>query len=70
MTLADELRQQSPATWAAGDWDRVAGLVTPVGARVKHFAVGDFGGLVGQFNAASDGGASISSEYLLLTVER
>jgi SAM-dependent methyltransferase len=34
MPLADELRQQARATWAAGDWDRVAGLVTPVGARV------------------------------------
>ena len=34
MTLADELRQRARATWAAGDWDRVATLVTPVGALV------------------------------------
>jgi hypothetical protein len=128
MSLADDLRQRARATWAAGDWDRVAGLITPVGARVidhvgvdagqdvldvgteriermdvdfvfgseqsavehytEHFGpfviarsalepqgrwdgfVVDFGGLVGQFNAAGDGSASISSEYLLITVDR
>jgi ubiquinone/menaquinone biosynthesis C-methylase UbiE len=32
MALADELRQRARATWAAGDWDRFARLVTPVGA--------------------------------------
>jgi len=34
MSLAEELRQRARATWAAGDYDRVAPLVTPVGARV------------------------------------
>jgi SAM-dependent methyltransferase len=34
MALADELRQRARATWAAGDWDGMARLVTPVGARV------------------------------------
>ena len=34
MPLADDLRQRARATWAAGDWDRVAGLITPVGARI------------------------------------
>jgi len=27
----DELRQRARATWAAGDWDRVSRLITPVG---------------------------------------
>jgi len=155
MSPADELREQARATWAAGDWDRVAGLIAPVGARViDHVGVdagqdvldvgtgtggniaipaalrgarvvgldvtpellegarqraadagldvewveGDAqdlpfedarfdrvistfgamfapdharaGGLVGQFNAATDGGAGITSEYLLITVDR
>ena len=34
MALADELRQRARTTWAAGDWDRVSRLVTPVGAVV------------------------------------
>jgi SAM-dependent methyltransferase len=34
MSLADELRQHARTTWAAGDWDQCAGLVTPVGALV------------------------------------
>ena len=34
MALADDLRQRARATWAAGDWDGFARLVTPVGARV------------------------------------
>jgi SAM-dependent methyltransferase len=34
MALADELRQRARATWAAGDWDQCAGLITPVGALV------------------------------------
>jgi SAM-dependent methyltransferase len=34
MALADELRQRARATWAAGDWDGFARLVTPVGALV------------------------------------
>jgi SAM-dependent methyltransferase len=34
MSLADDLRQRARATWAAGDWDQCAGLVTPAGTLV------------------------------------
>lgn len=34
MTAADKQRENARATWAAGDWDRVALLITPVGELV------------------------------------
>jgi ubiquinone/menaquinone biosynthesis C-methylase UbiE len=33
MAFAEDLRQRARATWAAGDWDVIAPLITPVGAR-------------------------------------
>ena len=34
MDAADSFRRQARATWAAGDWDRFAGLIAPVGRAV------------------------------------
>jgi SAM-dependent methyltransferase len=34
MAVGDEFRQRARATWAAGDWDTFARLVTPVGALI------------------------------------
>jgi SAM-dependent methyltransferase len=34
VSAADELQRRARATWAAGNWDRFAGLIKPVGALV------------------------------------
>ena len=34
VSLADEFRQRTRATWAAGDWDGFSRLIRPVGALV------------------------------------
>jgi SAM-dependent methyltransferase len=34
MAVGDEFRQRARATWAAGDWDSFASLITPVGALI------------------------------------
>ena len=38
MATSDELRGRARATWAAGDWDRFARLIAPVGERVLERA--------------------------------
>jgi SAM-dependent methyltransferase len=38
MATSEELRGRARATWAAGDWDRFARVVAPVGARVLERA--------------------------------
>src|SRR3954453_7594660 len=38
MATSEELRGRARATWAAGDWDRFARVVAPVGERVLERA--------------------------------
>src|SRR4051795_11757629 len=38
MATSEELRGRARATWAAGDWDRFARLIAPVGERVLERA--------------------------------
>ena len=38
MPTSDELRGRARATWAAGNWDRFARLIAPVGERVLERA--------------------------------
>ncbi len=75
MATSEELRGRARATWAAGDWDRFARVVAPVGelvlepqGRWDEF-IAAFADLVRRFNAAEDGGAQIESEYFLITAE-